>query len=403
MSLRRLLIVSHEAGRTGAPLSALTLAREFSHSGVELKIILRRDGPLRSEFEALGQTYVFRRVPSFRLTDMASMALRTDPILALKCLRNPDRPYCLSQSEAADVEALTKTICDWAPDAIYANTTHCGDVLDALVGLDAPVLMHVRELGATLKALDPRRRAAVVRHTDHAVCVSNRVAREFVDAFPAFEGETSVEPPAVATSENIEGTGETPATLAGVDADDILVLGVGTVGPRKGADLFVEAAKFAFQQWSGDRALRFVWLGDGPGREDYQRRLAAEGYDEQILFPGETDNPFAFYRAAAALLCPSREDPYPRIMIEAGSCGAPVIAFEGAGGADDFIANFDAGERVAFGDAPAMGAALLRLLGIGRSPAAAAGLAERVRRAHDPAASAARLEQRVEALIARRR
>lgn len=399
MSARRLLIISHEAGRTGAPLSALTLAREFSRSGAELKIILRRDGPLRSDFEALGATYIFRSEPSFSLADMPSMALRTDPILALKCLRNPDRPYCLSRAEEIQTRDLAATVMAWAPDAVYANTTHCGDVLDALNGLDAPVLMHVRELGETLKALDARRRGAVVRHADHAVCVSQRVARELTDEFPALQGRTSIEPPAVASMASDE---EPPSlALANMGAEDIIILGVGTVGPRKGADLFIEAAKHALLRWPGAGALRFIWLGNGPERENYVRQLAAEGFEERIMFPGETDNPFAFYRAAHALLCTSREDPYPRIMIEAGGCGVPVVAFEGAGGSDDFITNYDAGERVAFGNAAAMGDALVGLLGKGRNIGVVEALAERVRKGHAPEASAQRLLRIIEDMIAR--
>lgn len=389
MSVRRVLLVSHEAGRTGAPLSALTLAREFTRLGIELMVIVRRDGPLRPQFEAIAPTFVFRREPSFGLMDMALMSLRTDPILAVKCLRNPGRPYCLNRDDAVAVDALSKTVAAWAPDAVYVNTTHCGDVLDVLGPLDAPVLMHVRELGVTLKALDTRRRHAIVRHTDHAVCVSDRVARELVAEFPSLEKKTSIEPPAVEFGVRTQASDR--LALGDIVSDAIVVLGVGTVGRRKGTDLFVEAAKRVLRQWSTQRAIRFVWVGDGPEREGYLRQLAAEGLADQIRFPGEKNDLLAYYERAHALLCTSREDPYPRIMIEAGICGVPVIAFEGAGGSDDYILNYDAGERVGFGDAEAMADALIGVLNKEPDPACARALAERVQQGHAPAASAQRI------------
>ena len=54
---QKLLVLGHDASRTGAPIFLLHLVRWLQrHGGMELEIVLRHDGPLLAEFQAVAPT-----------------------------------------------------------------------------------------------------------------------------------------------------------------------------------------------------------------------------------------------------------------------------------------------------------------------------------------------------------
>jgi hypothetical protein len=54
-----ILFISHDAGRTGAPFVLLNFQRWLTeNTGVKFATILRRSGPLESEFAKLGETFL---------------------------------------------------------------------------------------------------------------------------------------------------------------------------------------------------------------------------------------------------------------------------------------------------------------------------------------------------------
>lgn len=379
----RLLLVSHAADRTGAPISALQLAQAFVGMGVDLRVVLRRDGPLRAEYEATAPTRVFRPAPAFSMTDMAAMAAETDALMALKCLRNPDRPYCLSEVERHDVQQLRDELHAWDPDVVYANTTHCGDVLNALE-LDAPVVTHVRELAPTIAALDTRRREETLHRSASFIAVSEHAKSDLAARFNLPEERILVEPPAINLPNQVANDVD---ERLGLRAGTRLIVGVGTVGPRKGADLFFEAAADVLTDTKAD--LLFAWFGDGEWRGELSERAASQGLSDRLVFPGEWPDLFAVYARAELLLCPSREDAYPRVQIEAGAMGTPSMGFAGTGGGEEFIRDYSAGISLQTVGTASLTAGLRRWLA--GEIDIADGLADRVRMRRTAQASAVRI------------
>ena len=73
-------------------------------------------------------------------------------------------------------------------------------------------------------------------------------------------------------------------------------------------------------------------------------RIAAMPADMRArirIFPA-TDDPFLFHRAADVLLCPSRLESAPRVILEAMAVGLPVIASDVFGIPEMVIANSNA-------------------------------------------------------------
>jgi glycosyltransferase involved in cell wall biosynthesis len=154
----------------------------------------------------------------------------------------------------------------------------------------------------------------------------------------------------------------------GLSDDAFLVVGCGAVHPRKGPDLFVQAAREAAKR-AGAEGLRFLWVGGPQSSEAYlewcRNDVAAAGLAGRVEFVGEVDDAAPFYDAADAFVLPSREDPFPLVVLEAMARGLPVVAFEGAGGAPEALAG-GAGVTVPYLDTTEMACALVRLAGAPR-------------------------------------
>jgi glycosyltransferase involved in cell wall biosynthesis len=129
-----------------------------------------------------------------------------------------------------------------------------------------------------------------------------------------------------------------------------LVIGLGSVELRKGVDLFIECATIVKNQPGGDR-FQFVWIGNGfdPEREvAYSAYLADQmkraGLGPQMKILRATSEIELAYQSADLLLLSSRLDPLPNVAIDALMLGLPVLCFEKTTGIADFLSENGLGE-----------------------------------------------------------
>ncbi len=136
----------------------------------------------------------------------------------------------------------------------------------------------------------------------------------------------------------------------GLGAEDLAVIHVGRIAPEKNLRLAVRAFR---RIQIRSPAARFVWVGDGPGREQLQKD------HPDFLFSGvQRGEALARHFASGDLfLFPSRSETYGNVTLEAMASGVPTIAFDygaareclrdgehgaavpndSAGGDDDFV------------------------------------------------------------------
>ncbi|MFI6485448.1 glycosyltransferase family 4 protein [Nonomuraea sp. NPDC050663] len=132
-----------------------------------------------------------------------------------------------------------------------------------------------------------------------------------------------------------------------------IVLSNVRLAQQKGLDLLLDAAR---GPWPEPVPL-FVIAGDGPLREELQRRIDAERLPVRLL--GWRDDVPDLLAAADVALWPSRWEGQPLSMSEALMAGVPVVATE-VGGIPDLLAG--AGLLVPYGDAEAMRRAVRQAL-----------------------------------------
>jgi glycosyltransferase involved in cell wall biosynthesis len=125
----------------------------------------------------------------------------------------------------------------------------------------------------------------------------------------------------------------------GVPADARIVLGVGYGNLRKGIDIFFDTARLAVDS---NPELVFVWVG----RLEPSAATWLLEIDGVRALPANVRHvPFTpainrYLQAADVFYLTSREDPFPSTVLEALSCGLPVVGFAGCTGTEALIARF---------------------------------------------------------------
>ena len=124
------------------------------------------------------------------------------------------------------------------------------------------------------------------------------------------------------------------------------VLAAGRLVPQKGFETLLAA--FARLD---DPALHLVILGQGELRgrlEAEAQRLSLTG---RVHLPGAVRNPYPLMRGADLFALSSVYDPFPNVLLEAGACGLPVVAFRCPGAARDIVKEGVTGFTAEPGDA----------------------------------------------------
>ncbi|MNJ13177.1 glycosyltransferase [Pseudomonas alkylphenolica] len=133
------------------------------------------------------------------------------------------------------------------------------------------------------------------------------------------------------------------------DADTIIILGAGRVQVRKGVDIFIECATRVINSPIGHKC-RFVWIGDNydPATDIAYSvylydQIQRSGISEQFKIISETAQIEEVYAMSDMLLLSSRLDPLPNVAIDAMVRGLPVLCFDRTTGIADILKRNDLG------------------------------------------------------------
>ena len=116
-----------------------------------------------------------------------------------------------------------------------------------------------------------------------------------------------------------------PASARDLHFDRIppLLTFVGRLHEQKGVDLLVDNAKSILQACPEHH---IAIVGEGPRKQDMQRRIRASGLEQRVHFYGYRADAGGILKASQLLLFPSRWEGMPNVVIEAMAAKKPVVA-----------------------------------------------------------------------------
>lgn len=319
MDASGILFVSHDATRTGAPIELLHFLRWFKRNGNRpFSVLLGGGGELVPNFEELAKTWSI---------DRSHWHPWSLPTRVLKVAR---LGAWARHAEAADTQRFAAKC---SPGLVYTNSIASARVIE-LLAPEIPVLTHVHEMGFLFRTLRSQALSSLLSQTSQFIACSNATRDNLVHEYSVEEARVETIYEAIPVDDVCaERRREQVLKELRVPDDALLIVGSGTAGWRKGTDLFVQLARAVCQRRSN---AYFAWIGSGSTVE-FEHDVRLCGLTEKMRFTGAVVKPADYFAAADVFVLSSREDPCPLVCLEAAALEKPIVCFEGAGGAAEFV------------------------------------------------------------------
>lgn len=344
----RVLFVSHEATRTGAPMIILNILKHFHQTcDIQCETILHNGGHLVGDFKKYSE---------------------------VDCVNVPRKPS----------DELKKKVQRWVakekgnqPVLALCNSMESRFLAEEIADCGIKIVYLVHELPSSYTEEDFQN---IYRYSEKVVFPVHAV-RESADAkAPMPTGKGIVLAQGLLNPDFGKGVSRDQARLQirrelNLPENSFVVLGCGTLDLRKGIDHFANIARRVCELPVAGQPIHFVWVGEGPRWThspyhyvmlDLERTPAKH----RVHFLGERANVEPYFFGSDVFLLSSRVDPFPCVIHEAMAAGLPIVAFDKAGGAPEALAG-GAGAVVPYADYEQT-AALIRMFSM--QPEITAGL-----------------------------
>lgn len=212
----------------------------------------------------------------------------------------------------------------------------------------------------------------VYPYADSFVAVSKGVASDLVSSVGIDRGRLKVIYNPIPTPTLQAAARKPAASFPWSDASVPLLVGAGRFVPQKDFRTLIEA----WVRLRRRRPLRLVLLGHGPQRALLKQTVALHGLEEDVHMPGFVENPYAYFKEASVLALSSRCEGFGNVLVEAMTCGTPVVSTDCPHGPAEILDGGRFGPLVPVGDAEALAEAIERML---ESPPSSFALEQRAR------------------------
>lgn len=318
-SRQTILLIAHEASRTGAPIIGYHIARRLS-ARYNVVAVLLGDGDLFPEFDRFCAATI--------------------------------GPVPRAEWHALEAGRLVRRLCD-SYRVLYAiaNSIETRLLIPALAHAHVPLVTLVHEFAFYTRPASSMGYALDL--STHVVFPTDLVAHAALKEHGTLETRTMhVLPQGPCPAPVSRGSRESARALSALaeirrqkQRDNALVVfGCGQVHIRKGVDLFLSCAA-AVARVATARPVRFLWLGGGYRPEDdsdYSCFLADQiersGLSDMVSIVDAVLDVEPAYALAEVFLLSSRLDPMPNVAIDAALRGIPVVCFEGTTGIAGLLA-----------------------------------------------------------------
>lgn len=321
---KKVLFISHEASRSGAPIVLLHLLKWLKkNTALQFDILLLNSGPLKTDFEQLGKTFV--------LSDI--MGQHTYPARIKKKL--------LGTTLNDQYRKVAVYLSKGKYDLIYGNTIVSLPWLQIFKNDHSiKTLCCIHELSYVLNYFFAKEYLENnLKNVDSIIAVSMAVKEALVNMFNIWPGKVHLHYEFIDVY-NWKETDLIERDDLKISGDEFIIGMGGTPEWRKGTDLIVPLALKLMAKYP-ELAFKMVWLG-GDEENSYVKQVMYDarktGIENKVLFLDSKPNPLNFINLFDTFILLSREDPFPLIVLEAAYLKKPIIAFENSGGIPELTA-----------------------------------------------------------------
>jgi glycosyltransferase involved in cell wall biosynthesis len=350
--LKKILFISHDAARAGAPILLLRFLKELKKEGkFAIDILLKCDGPLIDEFEKIANVTLWNKhFKPFNSDTASNIYHKINRLEAFH--RRKNKQY---------QNNIIQNIEQKKYDLIVANTIASGNILYEFRKINCPIVSYIHELAMGFELFSEPKYIQKQLLLSNYYWVPSQAVAKYLQQNHHIAPEKITVLRTIIEPATIEKTASKQLKTKLQIPDNKIVVGtVATLDLRKGYDIFLEIAANCHSHSN----IHFVWLGANTSSTEYdiaKKQIEQLGIQNSVTFCEATAEPHLFYEVFDLLLLPSREDPYPLIVLEAAQHAKPTVCFdERAGGACDFVAT-DCGLVVPFLDTQSMTQAILTL------------------------------------------
>ncbi|HHJ4385128.1 TPA: glycosyltransferase [Citrobacter freundii] len=302
---KTLLFIGHDGIQCGSEVVLLEIIKWFStYTDRKIKVLLLSPGPLANDYSLHADVYVL-----------------------------PNKLTIDSPTDFAEFINEKFEFC-------YLNTVVSGAIFPLIdkhnLLLKGEVITHIHEMEKVLRdyedSLDHLK-----NHSTHFISASPSTTEDLINFFHIKKEKISTIP---AFIKLVDPSGENRHVLKknyrqylNIPENAFLTMGCGTVYWRKGPDIFLDTAIKVTSQVDNSY---FVWIGNGPDLDNLRENIP-ENLRDRIKFIGSRNNANELVAASDVFFLPSREDPFPLVVMEAAQHIVPTICFGDCTGVTKFI------------------------------------------------------------------
>lgn len=352
---KKLLFISHEASRTGAPIMLLNLLKWLKeNTDLSLTILFKDDGVLRSAFEEIGPTYVLNKKPvQFLLGNFPRVSLLVQIIMT-----KINKKMFLLKFNKKEF------------NLIYANSVATCDIVNEITYFfKCAKICHVHEMDMAIKTICGKDAFSKSDgYFDKYIAVSRAVCSNLINNCKIDEKKITLihgSIPIYVDNDGCSKKSDKPNSIKtelSLGKDSLIVGGAGELNWYKAPEIFVQLAYLTKQQ-NNNKKIIFCWVGGetkGLLYEQLSYDIRELNLSDTVFFLGRKEQPYLYFDDFDIFTLTSREDSFPLVCLEVALLGKPIICFENAGGAQELVED-DAGIIVPYLDINKMAEKIIQL------------------------------------------
>ncbi|MBI5020657.1 MAG: glycosyltransferase family 4 protein [Ignavibacteriales bacterium] len=312
---KKILFISHDCSLTGAPRELLLIVKHLDKTKYEPIVVTGTDGPLRKYFAEHAEVF-------------------------------PQELFCRGVKYLRNIRGAFKRfslIKQLKPDLVYCNTVMTSKWLLYAKLFDIPTLIHVHELSNIFDTLSSFDRYLIHNYTDVAISASTAVRKYLLTVSALNPASIVVFHESIEIPETVLPRNSSIMALLRIEESTIIIGMIGRIAHVKGSDLFLDVAKIIKESLSPSLKVKFIIIGGTPhveGRfnEWLEDEIAESEIKDDFIITGSKENIDQYLSLVDIFVLPSREDPFPLVLLEAMAASKPIVAFA-VGGVPEAVGN----------------------------------------------------------------